>query len=339
MNFEKTLEYTIDHTLKNRMGEEAYFKAIEQQKTISEQAYGTVKYLAEFAVRPMFRTPVHKTPADHGMHHWEDVYFPSSDGTPLEGWYIPSVKGESEKLIIINHPMPMSRSGFTGHFGEPFSGVDTLEIDFVAHMAHLSRAGYNILAYDLRNHGNSGSANGGICGIGRYEWRDVTGAQQYVKSHPKLSKMKCGLYNRCTGGNAAFEAMFRHPELFEDVTCFFGPLVVSMTALMKSFAGLMGLGDYMELMDYEQIKLGGFTNGEMHPQKYAHAVKIPYFMAQVLDDIWTDNPKDAQEIFDAVSSEDKELFWIENTNRRFDGYNYFGVFPEKMIAFFDRYLV
>ena len=131
MNFEKTLEYTIDHTLKNRMGEEAYFKAIEQQKTISEQTYGTVKYLAEFAVRPMFRTPVHKTPADHGMHTWEDVYFPSSDGTPLEGWYIPSVKGESEKLIIINHPMPMSRSGFTGHFGEPFSGVDTLEIDFV----------------------------------------------------------------------------------------------------------------------------------------------------------------------------------------------------------------
>lgn len=336
--FEKTLEYTINNTLKGRLGEDAYNKAIAQQASISEEAYGTIKYLAEFAVRPMFRTPVHKTPADHGMDTWEDVFFSSSDGTPLEGWYIPSTQGESDKLIIINHPMPMSRSGFTGHFGEPWSNVDTLEIDFVAHMKHLSNAGYNILAYDLRNHGNSGAANGGICGIGRYEWRDVVGAQQYVQNHPKLNTMKVALYNRCTGGNAAYEAMYRHPELFEEVKCFFGPLTVSMTALMTSFAGLMGLDTYMELMDLEQIKLGGFTNGEMRPQDYAHAVKVPYFMAQVVDDVWTDNPKGAQEIFDNIGSEEKELFWIEGTNRRFDGYNYFGVNPEKMIAFFDKYM-
>lgn len=94
----------------------------------------------------------------------------------------------------------------------------------------------------------------------------------------------------------------------------------------------------MELMDLEQIKLGEFTNGEMRPQDYSNAVRIPYFMAQVLDDVWTDNPKDAQEIFDNVGSKEKELFWIEGTNRRFDGYNYFEVHPKKMIAFFDRYM-
>ncbi|MEM9718086.1 MAG: hypothetical protein AAGA10_02490 [Bacteroidota bacterium] len=154
----------------------------------------------------------------------------------------------------------MSRSGFTGHFGGPWSAVDTLEIDFVAHMKHLSKAGYNVLAYDLRNHGNSGAANGGICGIGRYEWRDVVGAQLYVQNHPKLSRMQVGLYNRCTGGNAAFEAMYRRPELFKDIKCFFGPL---------------------------------------------------------------------------VSSTEKALFWIENTHRHFDGYNFFGLFPGKMIEFFD----
>ncbi len=320
------------------MGAEAYQKAMAQQQEISEQNYATVKYLAEFAVRPMFRTPVHKTPADHGMEQWEDVFFQSADGTPLEGWYIPSVKGESNKLIVINHPMPMSRSGFTGHFGEPFSGVDTLEIDFVAHMGHLSRAGYNIFAYDLRNHGNSGAANGGICGIGRYEWRDVVGAQHYVQNHPRLSQMKHGLYNRCTGGNAAFEAMYRHPELFESTRCFFGPLVVSMTALMHSFAQMTGVGQYMELMDFEQLKLGGFTNAQMRPHDYAHAVKVPYFMSQVIEDAWTDNPNDAQTCFDLVASTEKELFWIEGTNRRFDGYNYFGLHPEKMLAFFNQYM-
>jgi esterase/lipase len=100
----------------------------------------------------------------------------------------------------------------------------------------------------------------------------------------------------------------------------------------------MGLDNYMELMDLEQIKLGGFTNGEMRPQDFAEAVKVPYFMAQVVDDIWTDNPRDAQEIFDKISSTEKELFWIENTNRRFDGYNYFGLYPDKMIQFFDKYM-
>ena len=335
--FEKTLEYKTKQTL-NRMSKDSYQKALKQQETISTEQYNIVKQLAEFAVRPAFRTPVHKTPADHGIDSWEDIYFLSDDGIPLEGWYIPAVGGETDKLIIINHPMPMSRSGFTGHFGAPFSAVDTLEIDFVAHMAHLSKAGFNILAYDLRNHGNSGNANGGICGIGRYEWRDCVGVKKYVDNHPKLSRMKIGLYSRCTGGNAQYEAMYREPALFENVACFFGPLTVSMTALMTSFAGLMGVNQFMQLMDLEQLKLGGFTNPEMRPQDYSHAVKVPYFMAQVIDDIWTDNPKDAQEIFDNVSSTDKELFWIENTNRRFDGYNYFGVYPEKMLAFFKKHM-
>ncbi len=39
----------------------------------------------------------------------------------------------------------------------------------------------------------------------------------------------------------------------------FGPLRVSMTALVTSFAGLMGLNHYMEKMDLEQLKPGGLT--------------------------------------------------------------------------------
>jgi alpha-beta hydrolase superfamily lysophospholipase len=37
---------------------------------------------------------------------------------------------------------------------------------------HLTDAGYSVLTYDIRNHGNSSAANNGICGIGRWEWRD-----------------------------------------------------------------------------------------------------------------------------------------------------------------------
>lgn len=76
-----------------------------------------VKYLAEFAVRPMFRTPLFIKPEEWGIDDYEDVFFPSADGVPLEGWWLKAAN--SNKLIIANHPMPMSRAGFCGHLGEP----------------------------------------------------------------------------------------------------------------------------------------------------------------------------------------------------------------------------
>ena len=50
-------------------------------QTIPEEKLGVVKYLAEFAVRPMFRTPVHKKPDDHGITDYEDVFFTSAVAT------------------------------------------------------------------------------------------------------------------------------------------------------------------------------------------------------------------------------------------------------------------
>ena len=304
---------------------------------VPEDKLAVVKALAAFAVKPAFRTPVHKTPSDHGITNWEDVYFASDDGTALEGWYVRAEGGPSDRLIIMNHPMPMSRSGFTGHFGEPWSMVDDIEIDFVAHIAHLARAGYNVFAYDLRNHGNSSAANGGICGIGRYEWRDCVGAKTYVDAHPELSAMTVGLYSQCTGGNAQYEALSRRPELFEDIRCMLSPLVVSMTALMGQFATLQGVGDYMDALDFEQKKLGGFTNAQMTPHLFAGDVRIPTFVVQVRDDLWT-TAEDGQKTFDLLGSGEKEFFWIEGTTRRFDGYNYFGQNPDRMIAWFDKHM-
>jgi hypothetical protein len=35
---------------------------------------------------------------------------------------------------------------------------------------------------------------------------------------------------------------------------------------------------------------------------------------------------------------EKSLYWIEGTERRFDGYNFFGVHPEIPIEWFDKHL-
>lgn len=230
----------------SRMPKERLEKAKQQLETISAEDYEKVKGLAQVCV-PL-RSFIFKTPEDEGMSY-EDLVIPSDDGVPLEAWYIPAKGGPSNKLVIFNHALPMCRAGFPGHFGEPWSNFDSVEIDFVIQYKHLTDAGYNVLTYDIRNHGNSGSANGGMSGIGQWEWRDCVGVKKFVDSHPELSKMDVALYSQCMGGNSQYHAIHRHPELFENVKCMVSPMVVSMGAIYDAFSELQGVQEYQPLVD------------------------------------------------------------------------------------------
>ena len=150
-----------------RMSAERIGKAHQQLETISKEDHAKVKALAAI-VRPL-RSVLHKTPDDHGMTGWRDVYFPSDDGVPLEGWYIPAKGGESDKLILFNHALPMCRAGFPGHLGELWSGFDAVEIDFVLQMRHLTEASYNSLL-DTRGCGFKETSTGGWLGITDKYW-------------------------------------------------------------------------------------------------------------------------------------------------------------------------
>ena len=321
----------------SRMSQERMEEAFQQLETISEEDYAKVKGLAEI-VRPL-RSVIHKTPDDYGITGWTDLVIPSDDGTPLEAWYIPAKGGESNKLVIFNHALPMCRAGFPGHLGAPWSGYDAVEIDFVIQYKHLTDAGYNVLTYDIRNHGNSAAANGGLSGIGQWEWRDCVGVKKFVDNDPKLSKMDVALYSQCMGGNSQYHAIHRHPELFENVKCMVSPMVVSMSAIYDAFSELQGVQQYQELIDLELLKMGAFVAAEMTPHLWAESVKMPVLMVQVLEDAWTRNPEDAQTTFDLLGSNEKELFWIEDTPHRFkDGYNHFGRHPEKVLSFLGRHM-
>jgi hypothetical protein len=65
------------------------------------------------------RSPIWHSPSDASLDY-EDVTFPSLDGVPLEGWFIPAPG--SNKIIIANHPMGFSRSGIPAHL-EPWRSV------------------------------------------------------------------------------------------------------------------------------------------------------------------------------------------------------------------------
>ena len=53
------------------------------------------------------------------------------------------------------------------------SSGNGFEVNLVPDYKILHDAGYNVLAYDLRNFGLSGAANGGIASGGIFEARDV----------------------------------------------------------------------------------------------------------------------------------------------------------------------
>lgn len=312
-------------------------KALEQEKNISREDHEKVKGLAGMVKMP--RSFIFKTPDEYGMQGWYDLSIPSDDGTPLEAWYIPAKGGSSDKLVIFNHALPMCRAGYPGHLGEPWSNfVEPVEIDFVIQYKHLTDAGYNVLTYDFRNHGQSGAANGGVSGIGQWEWRDCVGVKKFVDAHPEFSKMKVALYSQCLGGISQYAAISKHPELFENVLCMCSPLVPNMTVILERFAALQGVDQYLELVDLELMKLGGFPAVDMSGALWAPHVKLPVLMWQVRKDILT-TAEDSQRTFNLLASTDKELYWIEDTTKRFeDGYNWFGRHPEKVLSYLAKYM-
>ena len=120
------------------------------------------------------RTPVLRTPADSGLD-FEDVTFETADGVTITGWFIPA---DSTKIVVSNHFSPGNRYGFAGHLeGLDFAGG--FEVNFMPRYRALNDAGYNVLAYDLRSHGNSGDGEGAISGVGYYEWQEVIASLDY----------------------------------------------------------------------------------------------------------------------------------------------------------------
>nr|WP_315242232.1 twin-arginine translocation signal domain-containing protein [uncultured Flavobacterium sp.] len=278
------------------------------------------------------RTPILRWPGEYGME-FEEIFFPAMDGVTIEGWFIPA---DSNKLIICNHPMPCNRYGYPGHL-EPWTNFGGFEVNFLPEYKILHDAGYNIIAYDMRNHGRSGMGSGGVNGHGVLEYRDVIGSLRYAKSRKDTKKMKTALYSRCLGANATIVAMHKHPEEFKDIKSLFALQPVSPRVFVERAVEMQKIDKGLEKFDTAFHVRTGFHLADVWPMSYASSVTVPALVAQVPDDFLT-KPSNVQEIYDTISSKDKKLFWIEGTDQRFQGYNYFGKNPTVMLEWFDSHM-
>jgi hypothetical protein len=310
---------------------------LDRTESTQEQAEEALQRFADGFSSPP-RSPVLHSPSEHGLEY-EDVTFLAHDGVPLEGWFIPA--SGSSKLIIANHPLGFSRSGIPTHL-QPWHAAwapsgNGFEVDLVPDYKILHDARYNVLAYDLRNHGLSTAANGGVVTHGFTESRDVIGSLEYARTRADTRDMAIALFSRCMGAVSTFAAMTRFPQAFDAVRCLVSPQPVTPRYIAKRRLAVLGLGDRLD--DFNTLlRLRTSVGLEQRiPQEWAKNVRVPTFLYQVRGDVLTD-PSDVQAMFDNIPVADKKLQWIEGTTARWDGYVEFQRRPQPMLDWFAQYM-
>ena len=120
---------------------------------------------------------------------YEEVSFPSVDGTPLAGWFVPGKR--AGRTLILCHDL-----------GEDRSYLLNTAIP-------LRKASYNLFLFDFRGHGKSG----GSCSLGLQEKRDILGAIDYLSSRPDVDKNRFGFVGIGMGAHAGILAARDRKEL------------------------------------------------------------------------------------------------------------------------------
>ena len=123
--------------------------------------------------------PILYTPADCGLEY-EDVTFRSKDRLRLRGWWIPAAHQEQlttyAPVVILLHPMFGNRHGLASkHQSWPF--LINREINLLETAKAFHQAGFAVLMFDFRSHGESQRA---LCAGGLTEDQDVMGAVDYI---------------------------------------------------------------------------------------------------------------------------------------------------------------
>tara|TARA_B110000977_G_scaffold197781_1_gene281160 strand:- start:3 stop:908 length:906 start_codon:yes stop_codon:yes gene_type:complete len=123
---------------------------------------------------------------------FEDVSFQSDDGNDLSGWYMPAEK--SDKAVIFVH----------GHGADRREGMRWFKA--------VHQAGFNILAFDVRNQGNSTKS---FSTMGYFEKQDVIGALDYLQQQKQIQRI--GIFGTSMGAATSIIAMVDDPRIVAGV--------------------------------------------------------------------------------------------------------------------------
>lgn len=292
-----------------------------------------VSYIFSETVIHSRRQPIVRTPQEYGMAY-ENVAFKSIDDLTIKGWFIPALSGQTDKVILLTHPMPMNRHGFLAK-NQGFPPLFKTDVDLLKTIQVLHQAEYSVLAFDLRNHGESDS---GITGNGLSEYQDVLGAAKYIQDRPDLNVQQIGFVCFCMGAASTMIAISKGKEQLKKVRFLVAIQPITSSVFFRSY-----LKDVYTPLSLFLIPIvdrivrwrGGYAFKEMLPGKYAKDIEIPTMYIQAREDPWTEL-SDIQDFYAATPGAE-ELWLIEGKMRRFEAYNHIGEHPEKVLAFIKKH--
>jgi predicted alpha/beta-fold hydrolase len=198
----------------------------------------------------------------------------------------------------------------------------------------VNQAGYSVLMFDFRNHGESSS---GVTGIGLNEYLDVVGAVNYLRK--RFGSPEVGFVSFCMGANSTLVALSKAKSELADVKCVVAVQPVSALVFVRSFMRAVFTSASLimvPVVDKMCQWRGGYALKEMSPLKYCRDVSVPVLYVQAKTDPWTELSD--IEGFYAETAGSKELWMIDEKMGRFDAYNYVGGNPEKIINFLKQHL-
>jgi uncharacterized protein len=300
-------------------------------------AYIVLSYFIAYSAVHQNRQPVPKNPGDYGLK-FENIEFKSADGVKIQGWLIP---GELNKVIVMTHVAGLTKYGSTAAYKNPMKMYNR-EIEFLKTAEHLHKAGYWVLMFDFRNHGESGpDPNKGMASIGLKEYQDVVAALKYIGSRDEIKDANIGFASFCMGANSTIVAMSKDPEAFKNVKCLFLVQPISMEVFLRTYLGTFitpaGAGPFMPMVRKFVVMMGALPLEKMSPKNYAKYITVPAMYVQARNDPWTEL-SDIQSFYDNTPDNPKEFVWIENTKHRYETYSYFQDKPEILLAWLKRWV-
>lgn len=281
--------------------------------------------------------PVFDDPKNYGLEY-KDVSFQASDGINLKGWLI---KGSKDKVIVQSHfGLFCSRSGYTNEGRGPVKGFSE-DVPFLRQAKYLNEAGYTVLMFDMRNHGESDKTMDGFVSYGPEEAKDIIAAVDFISKHPDYKDASIGLFSICMGQGASVSAYGRDDGLknYASIKC-----MISVQPMdYAHFLANMSIPNFIKRATDRYIERHtdfDYYNNTWRP--FVKDVAVPTLVIQNTNDGFFD-----KEFVDGVFNDlqvEKEMMYIELPDlnnqgfNRMAAYDWLGTNPEPILGWFDKYM-
>ena len=279
------------------------------------------------------RQQVRRTPQSRGLR-FEDVQFPARDGVRLSGWFVPASEPAAKDgaTVILVHGWEWNRHGYAAD--DLLANLTgSLSVDLLRIVSDLAADGFNVLTFDLRNHGQSATAH--PMTFGQSEAKDLLGAIAYLVSREDVNPERIGAMGFSIGANALLFALpqtasVRAAIAVQPMT----PAVFTKRATHSMFSLFGYLIDASSQLVYRLF--GGPRLAGILPAFAASGCgDLPVLYVQGTGDEWG-SVEDVSVMADMTPGTEQLLF--VNSYDRFGGYDYLMDHSAVALGFFNRHL-